>query len=748
LKKFLLKFFIPLFFAIFNEELKASCNFKTGNYIDELSIPNSIKGIDIELNNPRKYSINSLRILMSEKRNIEKKYKKKYRAKFRVNFDFGSCNYKAKIWQNGDWKDHIKLVNGGSNLINSLNVKLEDGNILNATKFKLLIPETRNDKNEILGTVILKNLGFITPETFEVNVNTNNYSSKMIFQEDSQKELLERNFRREGPIFEGDETILWSSGRSENKDGFKKDFEYLSLSRLINNKWFLKGESSQSITLTALHKLQEAYLERFSHENSSYIDPNNIKDDIFADYRFLLLSMDGLHGLTLHNMKFFYNSFENKFEPIYFDGDIKIIDQKNESILINNMEAISFDDKIYFSDDYIFPYIDFIQEEVFANNVKRDFKKRVLDFNNDSEELIKKAINNLIFNTKYIQRKIEEGKRIQAKSKLINKKDNRLIFLENNANLEAEKNIIKNFKIANQKVDLVMEDEKKFTTNLYTMSRMISRKEVDKERYLFLPTYQPNQFKEEIVDTIIPELNTVITHPKTAEIIFKKDLNSSKLIIVQKLPNQSIFINGGKLNDLLIVFKGEDNLSKENNNSQRFNERGLTGCLNIYNANLNNTSIEVDGGRCEDSLNIISSKGDLKNIVINNAFQDAIDLDFSDLQIDEILIKNAGNDCLDVSSGNYLISNANLKNCFDKAISVGEKSLFKSNDINISNSNIGVAVKDFSKFINKKITINNSPNCFQVFQKKQEFGGALLDLNEVHCIGNYQTDDNSTIYFR
>ena len=30
----------------------------------------------------------------------------------------------------------------------------------------------------------------------------------MIFQEDSQKELLERNSKREGPIFEGDETIL------------------------------------------------------------------------------------------------------------------------------------------------------------------------------------------------------------------------------------------------------------------------------------------------------------------------------------------------------------------------------------------------------------------------------------------------------------------------------------------------------------------------------------------------------------
>jgi len=212
--------------------------------------------------------------------------------------------------------------------------------------------------------------------------------------------------------------------------------------------------------------------------------------------------------------------------------------------------------------------------------------------------------------------------------------------------------------------------------------------------------------------------------------------------------NQSILINGGKLNNLFILFKGHKISSKNKSYSQRFNNRGLTGCLNIYKANLKNTSIEVDGGECEDSLNIVSSKGNLKNIVINDAFQDAVDLDFSDLSINKILINGAGNDCLDVSSGNYFISNLNLENCFDKAISVGEKSSFESNLINIQSSNIGVAVKDLSKFINNKITIKDSPNCFQVFQKKQEFGGAFVNLKDVNCVGDYQVDGNSVIKYR
>ena len=105
--------------------------------------------------------------------------------------------------------------------------------ILNAIKFKLFIPKTRKGDNEILGTVISRKLGFITPETFELSVNVNNINSPMIFQEDSRKEMLERNKRREGPIFEGDEYFLWSQ---DGWDNF--DLEDISLVKLINSNWF------------------------------------------------------------------------------------------------------------------------------------------------------------------------------------------------------------------------------------------------------------------------------------------------------------------------------------------------------------------------------------------------------------------------------------------------------------------------------------------------------------------------------
>ena len=147
-------------------------------------------------------------------------------------------------------------------------------------------------------------------------------------------------------------------------------------------------------------------------------------------------------------------------------------------------------------------------------------------------------------------------------------------------------------------------------------------------------------------------------------------------------------------------------------------------------------------------MNIVLSKGHLNKVNVLNSPQDAIDFDFSEISIDNILVKNAGNDCLDVSSGEYSILLSNLDNCYDKAISVGEKSNFNADRINISNSNIGVAVKDSSKFLNDFMDLKNTKICFQIFQKKQEFGGGNVEAKDINCEGNNQVDKNSVIFYR
>jgi len=271
-KKLFLIYFIFLFF--FPTKVNSSCNFRTADYINDLKIPKEIKEIKITIPKSKTYIQNSLKILLSEGYNIDPKLRKKYKANITVNYPFGECQYKAKVWQNGDHKDHIKWRS--SYPLTSLNVKLDEGNILNAVKFKLLIPETRNGMNEILGTLIAKDLGFIAPETFETIVNINGNKSLMIFQEDSRKELLERNFKREGPIFEGDESILWGN----YKDQENLTFEELALTRLINWKWFLRGESSRLISINAFKEMQKSYLP-YQQRGGNVVTPNFRKNNYF-----------------------------------------------------------------------------------------------------------------------------------------------------------------------------------------------------------------------------------------------------------------------------------------------------------------------------------------------------------------------------------------------------------------------------------------------------------------------------------
>ena len=117
-------FYIFLIAFLFNSpKSNANCNFKEANYIKELSTPNKIKGININIPRSRDYIINFVRSLTSKSKNIPPNLRKKFNANLEVNYEFGRCEYKAKIWQNGDWKDHLEFKNGMP--LRSLNVKLK-----------------------------------------------------------------------------------------------------------------------------------------------------------------------------------------------------------------------------------------------------------------------------------------------------------------------------------------------------------------------------------------------------------------------------------------------------------------------------------------------------------------------------------------------------------------------------------------------------------------------------------------------
>ena len=717
-------------FSILPSKVKADCNFKTADYIEELNTSKSIKEIRIKVLKRRKYIKNFLNTLTNDQTVINPNLKKNFKSKIEVAYEFGECKYIGRIRQHGKLRDHIRFKNG--NPLRSLDVKLKNGNILNSVKFKLLIPDTRNSSNEILGNVLLKNLGIITPETFEVKVLMDNKKSVMIFQEDARKELLERNKRREGPIFEGDDSLFLLEKR------FNKNLQDLSLSNLINKNWFMKGKNSQNIVFYSYPILQNTYLKYAyqlkKNKKDFILDPNDGLSNIFKEYAFALLIFKGDHGLNKPNRRFYFNSLSNQFEPIYYDGNLNLTKKLSQSHL-DDIDLSLFQ-------KYKYPHDKLLQNKNFKKRTLEKFKSKLIKFGLDEKLFFNKAFETINNNLTILQANInnKENKNLPRITNydLINEYIN-----SGNQKFVPQKHI-KSLHIKNKNFMITYNDNKKSLVSLEELSNIINNNQYSNSRNIFLAQNLISSDKE-YIKNYIPEIDADISYSKGIKFQIKKD--EKHISFTQTNSDDWVTISNGKIADWTINYYGIKNYKQKNQIKQRFNNFGLTGCLNIYKTELKNTNIYVEGGGCEDSINIINSKGNIDNIYITDSFQDGIDIDFSDINIKNINVKNSGNDCLDLSFGNHYIKKGSFYNCADKALSVGEKSKFNIDNIYIDKALIGISVKDLSKALIKNSSITNASLCLEAKQKKQEFGGAKIEIVKNQCEGENFSDSNSNIRY-
>lgn len=714
---------------LLSQHSQAQCDFKTGQFAEELSNPIFVKAIDIQIPKSAKWEKNFLKIVHSKNLNIPPSLKKSFFANIVVTYSFGKCIYEGEVKQNGDWKDHVNLIGGKP--IRSVNIKLKSGNILNSIKFKLLIPETRNDLKEVFAVSLLSALDFIVPETFKVLVNLNGTKTEMLFQEAARKELLERNNRREGPIFEGDETLLWGEGDGllNNKD--------ISLSRLVNSNWFLKGTNSASISLSSYQILQKAYMVRANNiqTSGSYLDPNIFlypytpEDLTFPKFHFIMQSLGAEHGLNPHNRIFYFNSFQNSFEPIYYDGDIWELN--NTSFSQNIIERS-------YKDLNTVDYGLFISSSKIKESAHKKFKQRVNLNNKESEYLFQKYWDRFITNIDRLNLAILKTEVFHKDLLLTN--DGYIKFLKRASQNPMTDLLSTDIQISKDKkyiVDFLDASKTSLTHN--EVSKMISKNLYDKRR----ATLTTN---EKLLKDI-----TILRQPFLGGTLVTKegvgieiDKINQKLILQQTNASDWALLINAAIDNWSIELRGDNlGISKQD---QRFNDYGMTGCLNIHSSNFHETVIFVTNGGCEDSLNIVNSTGTLKKVTVSSAHADALDLDYSSLKLAKIDINKAGNDCIDVSGGNYIIGEANLNSCGDKGISVGEASNLNASTLILKKAIIGVSSKDLSKVQILNADIIESSVCTEVMQKKQEFGGAYLNITQLNCSGINNIDTNSIFF--
>jgi hypothetical protein len=734
------------------------CNFSPKNYIDELNNLKFINSIDITIQDQRKWMKNSMSIVSDKKFNyIRDKNKIFFDAKIKTYYPFGSCIFKAKVRQSGDLKDHIKLKFG--KIEQSLEVKLLNGNIGGIVNFKLFLPETRVNDDEILMTKIFSELGILAPRTRYMKVSVNEHDVKYIFQEKIAKEMVENFKRREGPIFEGDESLLWTNNANYNWQ------EDISLARIDNGKLLEKNNEHFFLGLESYSIIQNVYLDYIYNSYSKSLKKEGVflnlsmlsgsSDDlkkIWIMYDSIMIAANGAHGLRPHNRKFFWNSLEFGFEPIYYDGTV------NLNLIWKNHE-LKFDKSDNFNELDFLKYSQHISEneiDEVINNIKKINKFNFYNLVSESgveatKEKIDKKFENLLAG-------LIVFKKIISKSKISNlDKDNVKI---SNFDKNFSKKILDNHPSAKiYYVKNIIYDKKVILTEMCTSSKCSDKYISYLEAIDILANHKNKKTQE--ISYLVP----ITTHRNYETKQYNLNgqilnIKKSKGLIV-KINNEknSIQFEQSRSSDWVILFDSDiekinfEFIGKNDKDSKKegLNNYNITDCFTIYNSHVKSINIKASNAVCEDAINIVNTTGSIEDLYITNTSSDAFDGDFSNLTIKKIFIENTGNDCLDVSSGSYVFEQAILSNCKDKGVSVGEYSSANLNNFIINKSDIGIASKDSSTTVGHNIKISDSKYCLAAYKKKQENWGGAIAVTNFNCINSKKVidiDDYSKINYR
>ena len=687
--------------------------------------------------------------------NINPKFKKYLRWNGEVSYkDSRRFNISGKLRITGDLVDHVSY----GRKISSIKIILKNSNLGGVTRFRLLLPETRNPKTdpkgklvEIAWSLLMEELGYPTPFRQLINVNLNGKKYIAIFEEEPEKEFLESFGLRETPVVSVDEKQLYSNFWQ----GLPNKFGKLKL-RIENNN-FLKNNVAREITLSALNpsflnQLSSTSKVRITKENKNLL-VINWKNS--SKYQYDLLNLYfGSHGLVSNNRKFIFDGISKSYIPIYFDGNTwaglgrklngQIIrlkcdneyeflrSNKNLNTLVQtyliklqnrnlnkpiNGQVFSVDGKA-------------VSIKCFAAYIFRNFKKfNVPDINPKNEgvyDLRKPALDFNNINSDWIQPQASyDFKRKEVKTCLFIKENN----FKERCNISDE---VKYFdKLLSGDTKPIKIDGKKlhihFNPKTATMPKYVEKyKEfnlINKNFTINIPDKETHFFKLELNNS---NLNINLLGKNSKIVFFKSNFVNSKLNIQS---NPQIDIS-----------------SKDYQINSRYDSRLLTACSTIMDSTIKKTFIKTDGCFLEDGINFIRTFGENVSLNVKNSMFDGLDADFSTISFKKVEVSNSGNDCIDLSGGTYHFKNSKLQDCGDKALSVGEKSRVVVNKLNIKSSDIGVASKDSSEVNISNLIHQNTRFCTSVYQKKQEFGPAIIRLPKINDC-NHKIENNSKIFY-
>lgn len=708
---------------------------------------------NLEIDEWKKWQVISIKDLINYEKYNQFTNRKRVSGKlFIYSKNQKKCFFKIRLRAHGDQKDHRD-----GDYLPSLQVQIIKGNIFGITNFLLLRPTQRGYSNEIFASHLLRTIGLMAPRTAMVDIEFLSGEYKFVFQEKIRKEFLEFSNKKEGPIFEGDERFVFNLGNN---------VPFLN-HRLSNSNYIGKNRNNEYIAEKALsilnmyganhtQKMHRGWLvDYYSMQNNfDRIDFENL--DVFDS---IMFAIDALAGLSLTDRRFYYDSIKSKFIPIFYDGIPKLFDKRNrfidKKIKLENLTFIEKKNMQFFypslfegkisnsavkgSNEAInlIKSIDiayFFQDlEKFGANISLEDTEKAISEIILRLKTIKNINQNKIFNFKVLDKSLFDhysAKDYETQKILFNSYDG-----ENYEMCGIKIEICATYLKDIFKKDKLLSQEEKFKKNDLIFISKTNNKN------LLQGWFHQKNIKGPLIKFQITKDAFIL---KSKKGISFKILEKEKKILINKNDLSGRLVFSGKLlKGWKILFLDKSNIENSNLDKKYIvnDENGLTGCLTFFNIRLENVSIDAKNAKCEDSINFINVSGAIDDINVSNSLSDGVDFDFSSLKIGRLTSVNSKNDCIDFSYGEYLIEKVFAESCGDKGISVGENSNVEIKQLISKNSNIGVASKDSSITKIDNAFLKNMNICFSAYNKKQEFNGSFLNIDNYECNSYSQKND-------
>ncbi len=646
-----------------------------------------------------------------------------------------NCFFDISLRAHGDQKDHRE-----GDYLPSMQIKIKNGNIFGITDFLLLRPKQRGGYNEIFVTALFREIGLLAPRSSMINITFNTGNYKFIFQEKIRKEFLENSGLREGPIFEGDERFVFDQG----------DVPFVN-HRISNKNFSKKNLMNENITEKAL-----SLLNFYGSNHSTKIFRNSLIDyfdlssqigredfvnlDIFDS---LMFATDSLAGLSVQDRRFYFNSLNNKFYPIFYDGIPKLFSKRNDII----KKQINYENLVKIEKSYI----KFTQPSMFDGKVPisavKGSPKAINLIKNVDLVKFEKHLSKIGFDLSE-EKILQVFKIIDKRLTLLSSFKENKVYNFSDRNLSLFSQTYLNSRYKNDRIVFYSDNKNSYyiceidykncqliKADKFNKNKLLAQEEKnDSNRIIFIGKKYNRKidsgwyFEKQFSKFETKKFEGINFHFSNG-ILMDYNRKDKVLVVKKTLPEARVLIKNQPVSNLKIHYFDETNKS----DSMFIDENGLTGCLTFFNSKIENLKIKVFNAKCEDAVNLINTTGSIDEIEIYAAVSDAIDFDFSDLNIKKIFVNEAGNDCADFSFGNYSVKNLNVIQCGDKGLSVGEISKANIENIVSENSITGVASKDGSITKIKNAFFNKMDTCLSAYTKKAEFNGGNLSVESYKC---------------